>query len=242
MELNININTESNCNCKINIEDISTTYLSEDSTFLQKGSFKKSETKGITLLYLNTLENPSIKSVEYTNEISIKFDGWFTVYYIVLPTKEWFQDMLTKYPDFLGVYEIIYFIDGSQLYKYIPESEQIFSVSDYSELIEINTVNTTISKINKDYVSICFLQKCYINLCQQILESRGFTQCANKNNIDSELIYKRDLVWMGINIIKYLVECNQLYESERIIELLHSCNGVCNDENVKSSSNGCGCS
>nr|DAM35540.1 MAG TPA: hypothetical protein [Bacteriophage sp.] len=30
--------------------------------------------------------------------------------------------------------------------------------------------------------------------------------CWNKNKIDSELIYKRDLVWMSLNVIAYLAE------------------------------------
>lgn len=241
MELSININTENKC--KIIVEDIST-YLPEESTSFQKGSFRKSDTEGMVLLHLNTIEDPSIKAVEFSNEVPIKFDGWFTVEYIVLPNKKWFQSALSmqSQADFLGVYERVYYMDNSQVYKYIPKTGEILPVLDLSELLETNTVNTTISRTSKDYVSICFLTKCYINLCQQIFENRGFTQCWNKNNIDSELIYKRDLVWMAINVIKYMVECNQLYESERIIELLHSCNGVCNDENVKSSSNGCGCS
>ena len=54
---------------------------------------------------------------------------------------------------------------------------------------------------------------------------------------------------MAINVIKYMVECSQpyeveriLYEVERIIELLHSCNGVCGDKKIRSNGNECGCS
>ena len=243
MELNINIKTNNNCECGIIIEDIST-YLSEDSTSFQKGSFRESDTISMVLLYLNTIENPSIKSITFNKEIPIKFDGWFTVYYVVLPTKQWFQNALntSSQVDILGVYDSVYYTDGTNIYKYNPKTQNITQVIDLSEIIEINPVNTTISVTSKDYVSICFLDKCYVNLCQQIFENRGLTQCWNKNNIDSELIYKRDLVWMAINVIKYMVECNQLYEAERIIELLHSCNGVCSDKKIKNNVKGCGCS
>lgn len=241
MELNININTENKC--KIIVEDTST-YLPEDSTVFQKGAFKKSDTQAMVLLYLNSLENPSTKSIVFSNEVPIEFDGWFTVEYVVLPTKSWFQNALKMQSqvDILGVYDSVYYIDGSEVYKYNPRTQEISQVTDLTEIIEINPVNTTISITTNDYVSICFLTKCYINLCQQIFESRGLTQCWNKNNIDSELIYKRDLVWMAINVIKYMVECSQLYEAERIIELLHSCNGVCGDKKARSNGNGCGCS
>ena len=243
MELNINISTDSNCKCGITIEDTST-YLLEDSTAFQKGQFKESDTMPMVLLYLNTIENPSIKSVAFDKEVPVKFDGWFTVYYVVLPTKSWFQNALkaSSQVDILGVYDSVYYTDGANIYKYNPKTQNTLEVTDLAEIIEINPVNTTISITSKDYVSICFLTKCYVNLCQQIFESRGLTQCWNKNNIDSELIYKRDLVWMAINVIKYMVECNQLYEAERIIELLHSCNGVCSDKKVRNNVKGCGCS
>ena len=242
MELNININTNNNCKCEISIEDVSK-YLSEDTSNFQKGLFKKSDTISLAILYLNHIKNPNIKSITFNNKIPIQFDGWFTIYYIVLPSKTWFYNVLnmSSQVNLLEIYDIVYYSDGSNIYKYNPKTQETNQISDLSEIIEINPSNTTISITNKDYVSICFLQKCYINLCQQILESKGLNQCYNKNNIDSELIYKRDLVWMGINVIKYMVECNQLYESERIIELLHSCNGICNN-NQNNINNGCGCS
>lgn len=93
MELNININTNNDCKCGITVEDIST-YLPEDSTTYQKGSFRESDTIPMVLLYLNTIEDPSIKSIVFNKEVPVKFDGWFTVYYVVLPTKEWFHNAL----------------------------------------------------------------------------------------------------------------------------------------------------
>lgn len=243
MELNINIKTSSDCKCEIIVEDLSA-YLPEDSTSFQKGQFKESDTAPMVLLYLNTMNDPSIKSITFSKDVPVKFDGWFTVYYVVLPTKEWFRNALKAQSqvDVLGVYNSVYYADGNKVYKYNPTTQETVRVVDIQEIIEINPINTTISTISKDYVSICFLSKCYINLCQQIFESRGLTQCWNKNNIDSELVYKRDLVWMAINVIKYMVECGQLYEAERIIELLHSCNGVCSDKKVISNDRGCGCS
>lgn len=243
MELNINVNTNKDCKCEIVVEDKST-YLAEDSTNFQKGFFKKSDTSSIVLLYLNKIKEPSIEAISFDKNVPVKFDGWFTVYYIVLPTIDWFKNALKKQEqvNILGIYDLVYYIDNNIIYKYNTKTEELEEVTDLSEILEINPINTTISITNKDYVSICFLTKCYINLCQQILESRGLIQCQHKNEIDDELIYKRDLVWMGINTIKYMVECNQLYEAERIIELLHSCNGVCNDKKSNNQYHGCGCS
>lgn len=63
------------------------------------------------------------------------------------------------------MYESVYYTDGTNVYKYNPKTRDTTQVTDLSEIIEINPVNTTISVTSKDYVSICFLTKCYINLC-----------------------------------------------------------------------------
>ena len=60
--------------------------------------------------------------------------------------------------------------------------------------------------------------------------------------MDSDLIFRRDLVWMAINVIKYLTECSQLAEVERIIEIIKGCNSLCsNDKYSMKSYAGCNC-
>lgn len=243
MNLNITINTEQNC--KVTIQD-NTEYLPESSIETSKGSFRYSDTVSIAVLRHNKLKESIIKGSTFWNHsssqltIPIGFDGWFTIDYIVLPNKEWFLEEVQKTSESsLDLYSIVYFSDGSYIYKYVEEKVQKV---DLEEILEINPVNTTISRISKDYVSICFLRKCYVNLCQQIFNERGFSSCYSKNTIDSELIYKRDLVWMIINVVKYLTDLNQLSEVERIIEqTTNGCNGLCKSS-YKSSSSGCGCS
>lgn len=243
MELNITITTSDSC--KVIIEDISN-YLPEDQTSIVKGKFKYSDTISIDVLQHNKTEETKYTNPIYTKHtdnqlinIPVKFDGWFTVVHIVLPTKEWFDKEIAKQEgSAIGLYSIVYYSDGTYIYKYINSQTTQTTVE---ELIEINPINTTISRIEKDYVSICFLRKCYINLCQQIFNSRGFSPCWNKNNIDSDLIFRRDLVWMAINVIKYLTECEQLAEVERLIEVLKGCNGLCVSSDITSKTSGCGC-
>ena len=243
MELNINITTSDNC--EVVIQDQSN-YLEEDFKGIVKNRFKHSETVSISVLKLNKVTENIVKDytiskhTEQYISLPVKFDGWFTVEYIVIPTKKWFESELQKIEgSALNLYSIIYFADESTIYKYVDGT--VYAIP-LDEILEINPINTTISKTSKDYVSICFLRKCYINLCQQIFNSRGFSSCWNKNDIDSELIYKRDLAWMAINVIKYLTECEQLYEVERIIEVLQGCNGLCPQKSITSKTSGCGCS
>ena len=244
MELNINVTTSDSC--KIMVSDIST-YLAEDFSGTVKGKFKYSDTVSIDVLQHNRTTETVYRDPIYTKHdtlqpinIPVEFDGWFDVIHLVLPSIEWFNREIDKSEgSALGLYDLVYFSDGIDIYKYLDGNVSQVTIN---EVLEVNPINTTISKTNRDYVSICFLRKCYINLCQQIFEDRGFSRCWNKNKVDSELIYKRDLVWMAINVIKYLTECEQLAEVERIIETIQGCNGLCVSSNLISKTNGCGCS
>ena len=244
MELNINVTTSNNC--KIIVSDIST-YLAEDFSGTVKGKFKYSDTVSIDVLQHNKTTETVYRDPIYTKHdtlqpinIPVKFDGWFDIIHLVLPSIEWFNREIDKSEgSALGLYDLVYFSDGIDIYKYLDGNVSQVTII---EVLEVNPINTTVSKTNRDYVSICFLRKCYINLCQQIFEDRGFSRCWNKNKVDSELIYKRDLVWMAINVIKYLTECEQLAEVERIIETIQGCNGLCVSSNLTSKTNGCGCS
>lgn len=239
MELNINITTSDKC--KIVVQDVST-YLAEDFSGIVKGKFKYSDTISIDVLQHNqTLKtiytkHDTLKSID----IPIGFDGQFSLVHLVIPNIEWFNKELEKTEgSALGLYDIVYFSDGIDIYKYINGKTSQVTIDD---ILEINTVNTTISRISRDFVSICFLRKCYINLCQQIFNDRGISKCWNKNKVNSELIYKRDLVWMAINVVKYLTQCEQLAEADRVIKTIQGCNGLCVSTNLTNNTNGCGCS
>lgn len=250
MELSIKITTSDSC--KVIVQDLSA-YLPEDQTGIVKGKFKYSDTISIDVLQHNKSKETVYTDPVYTLHntadpvnIPVKFDGWFTVIHLVLPTKDWFDRESSKQEgSAIGLYNIVYYSDGASIYKYVNGQS---SETTIDEIIEVNPVDTTVSRTGEDYVSICFLRKCYINLCQQIFNSRGFSPCWNKNDIDSDLIFKRDLTWMLLNVIKYLTECQQLAEVQRLIEVAKSCNGLCNDDDYRNYGcinqyvSNCGCS
>lgn len=241
MELNINLDINDN---QIIVTDISQAYLDESDLSYPLNCFRKSDTQSLIIASVNKINGQEVFKTSIGDTINIDKDGWLKIHYLVIPTKKWFLRAIEE-PNILDLYDIVYYTSKNKVYWYQTSTGEFGEVIKPQELLDIAqlpNVKTTISIVDADKVSICNLQKCYVNLCQQIFESRGLTQCSNKNNIDSELIYKRDLVWMAINTIEYMVDCNQLYEAERIIELLHSCNGVCSDKKVGSNGEGCGCS
>jgi hypothetical protein len=119
------------------------------------------------MLVINNTTNSSIDKTVFSKRttiresvsIPISFDGWFTIYHIVLPTKEWFE----RESSTLSLYETVYYSDGELVYKYINGKS---TPVDLNELINRNIEGTTISRTYKDYISICYLKQCYINICQ----------------------------------------------------------------------------
>lgn len=249
MDLKIKICTDNSC--KLIVRDDTgvggTGYLPESSTSTVKGRFKYSDTVSIDVIKHNLSEGPKIYAPVITTHESeiepvvlpIGFDGWFEIYHILLPSEQWFTTELEKPTgSALSLYDIVYYSDGNIFYKYVNGNISVVAID---ELVEINIEGTTVSRIYKDYISICFLKKCYISLCEQIFNSRGFNACWNKNDIQSELEFKRDLVLMAINVIKFRTEFNQLAEAQRIIEQIGGCNGLCKSEYKRIPDSGCGC-
>ena len=246
MKLNINIHT--NNKCKIIIEDLSE-YRPESSQGLVAKQFKYSETASIVIIEHikafenNIIDNPVIKVHDRDNiTLPIKFDGYFKVQYIVIPNQQWFEQELSRESgSALNDYKIIYFTDGIYIYKYFPETKEPPRIVFAEELVERNpTEEDSISKIESEHVSICHIQKCYVDLCKQIFDKSNLAPCFSKENID-DLIYKRDLVWMTINVVTYLVSLCQLNEAERYIELINGCNGVCKQNKKSNNDMSCGC-
>jgi hypothetical protein len=106
-----------------------------------------------------TIRDSEVKPIR----LSISFDGWFTICHIVIPNEKWFERELKKETgSALNLYNTVYYSDGTKIYKYI--NGEVSEVS-LEEIINRNIEDTTISIVKKDYVSVCFLRKCYVNLC-----------------------------------------------------------------------------
>lgn len=242
MELTLEILTGESCKFQV-LDTTAGESGYTDSSEVVKDRFRFVDTVKIYALQINKLDNSylSYSNIQQLKEnkyidIPTSFDGWFTLNYIVIPTKEYVE---TNKEALKELYSIIYCSDGVNLFKLWDDD---FSEIQIEEILEVNPTDTTISKYTEDLVSICHLKECFIDICKQIFELRGFSKCLTKGTIDSQLIYNRDLVWMTINIISYLVEFGEFGEAERIIELFGGCNNVCKSKYTTTAGNNCGCS
>ena len=131
-----------------------------------------------------------------------------------------------------------------------PQSEYYYQNEDFyhngtkielQELIELNPNVSGIETIYDCYFQDCKLRKCFIDICYQIFDIQNPYNCIN-SKLDPNLIYKRDLIWSALNVIKYMSEMDQYEEAERLLERIVGCNGLCNNQCHGSHNNSnCGC-
>lgn len=220
---------------------------------------------GIYVIQLNKIGNPQIIKIFTTEEeglfeetFEFPQDGHYTVAKIMMPNKESFQPIIG------GDYKTYFYADTEEIdptygiykiYKvsYDDQGNRTDEVIELPDLIDINCGEGTTVKLYKEliqYFSICYLYKCYVNLCKRLFKDLfGPTKngrmkpcsCGEKVDLDVNLKYKRDLVQSTLSVIQYLVDCNRLEEAQRILERIGSCNGICPTANDNISKSRCGC-
>lgn len=224
MEFNIKI--DSQLNGEISIFDLSKNfeqYLSEDLTDITTSfnSYKYSES--ITLNFIikinvqdqhlvDTIITEHIINKEEQSNFKISEDGYYLIKHLILPTKTWFDNAS---PDYLNYYKDVYILDNNKLFKYIN-----------GELIEMNIQDILLQDLSTSTIKHCDLnlffignlQQNYINTCKHILNDVLF-ECPVKN----EQSQQRDILWMTINVLNYLVEFKQFEEAQRILENFIKC-------------------
>lgn len=226
-----------------------TVYDKESNVGKSFSTFKQSETGSIFVLEYHKNDNESeymapvivnihTECTEY--KIKIPKDGWFTVHHIILPTKDCIYTFSEA--EMHGI-TFGYYLDLDNIYdrNRLDSKGNPVKVS-IEEVLEGNTNIATTQISSKDYISILNLQKCLVNLCQKIFNNLGaFGQCFKSNTDNSDLIFKRDLVLMAINVVKYMSKYNMKAEAARIISQIEGCNGICTRTNNSQKVSGCGC-
>ena len=249
MELRLDVTT--NQNCSLRLQDYSD-YIKEYNLTYPIMKFRWEDTGSIAIVIFRKSSGDDIRPPVFMEhgcndyfDIPVRQDGWFIIHYLVLPTKEFVSLPIFNESMFENG---VYCIDKTKIYKKVNGE---FEESSVEEITQINTSGTTISKTYCSYFSIYFLNQCYVSIVKQILKS-GFNPCGKRSTTEDDLIYRRDLLWMTLNVIKYIVSgtpnhCSMpdldtsLAEAQRILEKVSGCNGLCKTEFTNNPNHDCGC-
>ena len=223
-------------------------YIPEDGVRSSIRNYKYSDS--VTINTLSKVTSTNVKTyishtvnthnnITDSSTFTLTSDGLYLISHIILPNKEWLDYMLETNESDLQNYSDIIYVDSGKIYKY---SEEITTELTVTELLEEDYIwyeegpTTTVIRSDKNTFIMYFMNECFSKICKEILTSLQASKC--KDNQD--LIFVRDLLWMGINVIKYNIETLQLYEAQRILEKLTSCYSFC-DANSLITYNNCGC-
>lgn len=176
-------------------------------------------------------------------------DGLYLISHIILPTRTWFDYVLNTYPADLNAYNLIYYynVTTGLYYKYasgVHTQVQLSEIllANYTWDGNVATPTSTIIRSDKNTFILYYLNECFATTCKELLLSLPTLNCKDKTTYNQR-IFNRDLLWMGINVIKYQIELLQLYEAQRILEELTFCASPCVGTTTITSNyfNTCGC-
>lgn len=184
-------------------------------------------------------------------EVQLKKDGLYRIAHIILPTKQWIDDYIefndNPAEDF-DYFDKIYYYDDGKFYLWEVDSNKGTEVEFKTIYDEIpsddesdESNRNTIVRSDKNTFAMYYLNDCFGKLLKNILRdfSRDCVNCSSDTN--SKKIADRDLMWMFINVIKYSLDCGELYEAQRFLEKFNRCNIICDYHNLKKWDNDCGC-
>lgn len=202
-------------NCELLVQHTGDT-LSSNEYVVTVIKYKKSNAEKADIL--NIYINPHDKDAQHP----FTKDGHYIIDQLIIPN----LDYSIKH-NLSG-----YCTDGNVLYKNV--NGDFKEVEDVEEILEVN--DSSIKKSSQDTFSICFLHKCYLNLCKNSWNKLVIKKCIKKEDFDTTL----DLVWISLNAIRYNIEFGYLENAQSILEDLMSCVSICDNQKIYTQ-NECGC-
>lgn len=237
-------------------------YIPENYTVQQHDRYKYSESKTINvIMHISTnketlvdvflhnhdqlIPDPTdldnlIYDVETTPFIVFQ-DGYYHIHHVVLPTMDWYENTYLKQNDeYRQYFDVVYVIGrDNKFYKIIDNQ---FTECVIEEILVRNTSNTTIQKCIIDVFYTGFLRECYVKHCKALFNKITKPCDYNCKPQDlGDLEFKRDFIWMLLNVLDYQIECGQYMESQRLLEMCTECSGFCNNFKSNEKHAGCGC-
>lgn len=190
----------------------------EDADIL---NFSLSDIKIIPILTQHKSQIEDNNMIVDSNIVDIPKDGYYTLTYLVIPKEEYVNKLLELDENLISLFtDIFYYKDNSIFNK--KEQQEV----DINTFIERNLEGTNVLRYSKDFCSVFFLQKCYYNLCMKLLKNNDCTTC---NYESTDLSYYRDIMFMGLQTVRYLSLKGRFMEAQNIVERFQSCSNICNN-------------
>lgn len=179
----------------------------------------------ITLNILTSLDSNGNENIYnyYINEhnnsedsilIDIPKDGLYKITHIIIPTKQWFE----KYSNNNYDYNNIYYYDNGNIFDL---NNKIVNINDILKEKE----TTSVWFDSKLIFSSNNIRDCFYKHANEFLKE----YCSNKKCFkDNFKIF--DVIWIGMHVIKYLLDLNRFFEAQYILEKLTKCSGICQNK------------
>ena len=231
------------------IDNHYTDYIPEESSIMLPREFKFLETITLNVLiniYIDKENKPAFKILwhEFKEHSEDSFDqsyvidledGLYRVIHFILPLEKIVsQEFKEQYSN------VYYYCDDGNI------RDTAYEIVSIEKLLEINPECedeqgkcTSIVRRDKETFNMCKLEECFYHICRNTL-SNFCGRCINKLKNSQQDIFNRDLIWMSINVIKYLLSFEQYLEALRVYNTITSCGNICHNY-IKEESNGCGC-
>lgn len=163
---------------------------------------------------------------------SIK-DSTYTINRYFIPSLQFYTDNHTN-SIFNG--KTMYYIDDNKIYKIINSEPTVITTSSF---ISEDLTNSICLSSSNSFISTCYINTCYFKILSTILDINiGVCSMTNKYNA---LVSMRDLLYMTLEIIKYLTDINNITQIQKLIEAIDVCGGLCASTSSTSNNTNCGC-
>lgn len=230
----------------VGLEQDSGYYLQQEQVSTRNYTWEQTVTLNI-LLNIDSKEEETLAAYEvvpHTDIDSLDFelnkDGLYKVRHIIVPTQEWYEFVSERDQLAFDEYSIVYFfnLEDEKFYKKVRSVVQEVSID---EILEANLENTTLVESTNYGFEMCHLKECFFKLCKYLLENLP-CECTTAKDFKQDIL-NRDIIWMAINTIMYLVQKQQYYKAQDIIERIETCWGICGslDKQISGGGTGCGC-
>lgn len=251
--------------CKHGVYGLSVTGLEQEGreytdSPTQVGEFSYKDTVTLNILVpVNDNDEEDYSKIEYAiNDHSedldvsiLKFvkDGLFKVVHIILPKLEVFQRWRTEAEgegvsgDSTHIYykyanTTVYCYKDGSVVKIAPHGSL---VTDLEYVSNVDLIKEAKEKQPKIYsgvqytFSTCYLQQCFYEYAQEYLNK--MSRCTVEDTRD------RDIVFMTLHILKYLIDLGRYFEAQTLIQKVNKCSSICRQsKTITSNISSCGCS